>query len=197
MRNAILTKQHFPEVYVRPVKWQRGLKCMPHHNKWNGEAVLRHKEPPKWFNQVQRVWYVLKHHLVLLPTQYGPLGSQAPEIDRFWGRAIQCVLTGPHKTVACVGWVYDAKTSMGTYQLLVDTHNNWSWLCFTRISQIVLTKFPLSASEHNNMGFDQFLGRKIWIQITGIGILTRTWINIIENWAKTKFDSEDRFKFKH
>ena len=144
-RNAILTKQHFPEVYVRPVKWQRGLKCMPHHNKWNGEVVLRHKEPPKWFNQVQRVWYVLKHHLVLLPTQYGPLGSQAPEIDRFWGRAIQCVLTGPHKTVACVGWVYDAKTSMGTYQLLVDTHQ--------LILTVFYTHFADSFDQVSSFGF--------------------------------------------
>ena len=101
LNSCPLTEQHLPEVDVRPVKRQRRLKRVSHHDKWNRDVVLRHEETPEGLHEIQRVGHILKHHLMLLSTQYSPLGSQTPEVDIF-RCTIKAVLIGPRKTVASV-----------------------------------------------------------------------------------------------
>lgn len=99
---------------MRSVKGERGLKRVSNHNKGNGDVIFRHKEPPERLHQVERVRHVLKHHLMLLATQYTPLRSQAPEVDGFWRSTVQRVLIGPHKTVVGVRGVDHTKSPAWT-----------------------------------------------------------------------------------
>ena len=86
---------------------------MSHHDKRNRDVVLGHKKAPEGLHEIQGVRYVLKHHLMLLATQYSPLGGQAPEVHTF-RCAVHYVLIGPCESVVCVGWVDDIESPVWT-----------------------------------------------------------------------------------